>query len=96
MFFVRDTNRCLQLWDVVESLSCSKLLDLNSIDPWDQIMFLWWEAGIFSSIAGMFSSIPDLCPLNENSSTHLPDLTTKNASRPCQQSPGEGKQNCPQ
>ena len=80
MFFVRDTNKCLQLWDVVESLSCSELLNLNSRDPWDQIMFLWWEAGIFSSIAGMFSSIPDLCPLDENSSTHVPDLTNKNAS----------------
>ena len=94
MFFVRDTNKCLQLQDV-ESLRCPELLNLNNTDLKDQ-MFLWWEAGMFSSVAGMFSCIPNLCPLDANSSTHPPDLTTKNASRHCQLSPGEGKQNCPQ
>ena len=39
MFFMRDTNKCLQLWDVVESLRCPELLNLNSTDPWDQMIF---------------------------------------------------------
>ena len=80
--------RMLKVWDV-QSFSTS------TVPPRDQ-MFLWWEAGMFSSVAGMFSCIPNLCPLDANSSTHPPDLTTKNASRHCQLSTGESKQNCPQ
>lgn len=102
----KQWNKCLQwntveygifiwkiIWNTVERLRCSGLLNFPTIELWSQMMFSC--GGLFYALKDV-SNFPDLYPVDADSTT-TPSFDNQKCLQTLPIVPGGcGRQNCPQ